>query len=159
MTSVRRLAVAFLLAFAMTGTASAQQRALVLVPQTTIADAVSGVVGDTILIPAGTKNLAVQARFLYGSGGTTAKAWVQTSLDNGATWIDVMNFAFTTAAATKVSAVNTTTALAAGATPTDGSLADNTILSGFLGDRIRVKFTTTGTYGGATSLKITAVVN
>lgn len=100
--------------------------------------------------------LAASAKFTYGSGGTNATAYVQTSLDGGLTWVDIMSFQFLTTTATKVSAVNTTVALAAGVTPTDGSLSANTILNGLLGDRLRVKLTTTGTYA-ATRLVITAV--
>ena len=32
---------------------------------------------------------------------------------------------------------------------TDGALADNTAVSGFIGDALRVKHVTTGTYTGA----------
>lgn len=132
-----------------------------LLPATTISTAVNGLVTDRVFVgqvPDGCTYLAAQASFLYGSGGTTAKAWIQTSLDGGLTWCDIMNFAFTTAAAAKVSAVGLRVALAAGVTPTDATLADNTILNGLLGDRLRVKYTTTGTYAGATSLKVTAVL-
>jgi hypothetical protein len=100
--------------------------------------------------------ISVQAVFVYGSGGTTAKAYVQTSLDNGVTWIDVASFAFATATATKVSAVNIYTAVAAAVTPTDGTLTDNTILSGIFGDRLRVKLITAGTYAG-TTIKVSLV--
>ena len=100
--------------------------------------------------------LAINADFAYGSGGTTVKAWVQTSLDGGVTWMDIANFAFTTAAARRAYNL-TNVAVTAIATPTDGTLADNTSVNGFLGTMFRVKYTTTGTYAGATSLKITAV--
>ncbi len=83
---------------------------------------------------------------------------MQTSVDGGASWIDIMNFSFTTAAASKVSAVVGTTALAAAAVPGDGALASNTILSGLLGDRLRLKYVTTGTYTGASSLAVDALV-
>src|SRR5262245_1246679 len=82
-------------------------------------------------------SLVVLARFHYGSGGTTATFWVQTSLNGGQTWVDIMCFAFTTAGATKVSAVHMHTALAAAVTPTDGALADNTIVNGLLGGYLR----------------------
>lgn len=106
---------------------------------------------------AGMKYLLLQAAFVYGSGGTTAKAYVQTSLDGGATWIDIACFAFATASGTKVSALSMLVALAAAVTPTDGSIADNTILNGLLGDRLRVKYVTTGTYAGGTTLTVKAV--
>lgn len=124
----------------------------------TITAAVSGSAPTTPqTVLSGMSYLVCEAIFTYGSGGTTAKAWVQTSLDGGVTWIDIMSFAFTTATASKVSAVVVSTALAAGITPGDAALADNTILSGLLGDRIRVKVTTTGTYGGNTTLVVHAI--
>lgn len=98
----------------------------------------------------GMKYLVAEAQFVYGSGGSSLKAYVQTSLDQGVTWIDVMSFAFTTATASKVSAVSSTVALAAAVTPTDGSLTDNTILNGLLGDQVRVKYVSLGTYAATT---------
>ena len=44
----------------------------------------------------GVESATIQANFTYGSGGTTAAVWVQTSLDGGTTWVDIANFAFTT---------------------------------------------------------------
>jgi hypothetical protein len=102
----------------------------------------------------GAKYLVAQAKFVYAAGGTTCKAFVQTSLDQGVTWIDIMCFAFTTATASKVSAVSSDIALTAGTTPGDGTLADNTIVNGLLGDRFRVKYISTGTYTGATTLEV-----
>jgi len=95
------------------------------------------------------KYILAQAKFSgYGAGGTNVTAYLQTSLDAGVTWIDVMSFQFTTANATKVSKVGLATALAAAVTPGDGALTVNTILDGVIGDRLRVKYTTTGTYTG-----------
>ena len=116
--------------------------------------------GNTAPIPglALATSLAVTARLNYGSGGTTVQAWVQTSLDGGRTWCDIMSFAFTTVAATKISLVHLATALAAAVTPTNGTLADNTILNGLLGDQLRVRFSTTGTYV-STQLLLDAVLH
>lgn len=95
-----------------------------------------------------------QSILTYGSGGTTADVYLQTSLDGGTTWIDVANHHYTTATATKVSAVTTGIAPAAQAfAPGDAALSAGTIIQGILGDRIRLKLTTTGTYAGATTLK------
>lgn len=105
----------------------------------------------------GTQAISAQAVFTYVSGGTTAKAYLQTSLDGGATWIDIMSFAFATASATKVSAVNVYAAAAAALTPTDGTLTDNTILNGVVGERVRVKVVVVGTYTGATTLAVSIV--
>ena len=127
-----------------------------LLPAHTIGAAETAIVTAAVAIR-GAKYLTAQAKFLWGAGGTTTKAWVQTSIDGGATWVDIMCFAFTTSAATKISAVTSTIALAAGVTPTDGTMADNTILTGLLGDLVRLKYTTTGTYTGATSLAVDIV--
>lgn len=132
-------------------------RQLNLLAQTTIGAAVANQLSNVVTGLAGMERLTVSAKFAYGAGGTTVKAWVQTSFDGGATWVDVMSFAFTTAAATKVSSVRAQTVVAAAYVPTDGTLADDTIKDGLLGDRLRVKYTTTGTYTGTTHLTVDAV--
>jgi hypothetical protein len=123
----------------------------------TIAAAVAATATTPVLLLSGIKYLVVQANFLYGAGGTSVDAYVQTSVDGGTTWIDIMEFAFTTAAARKISAVVISTAVAASVTPSDGALTASTILSGVLGDRLRVKYVTVGTYSGATSLAVDAI--
>src|SRR3990172_5480546 len=123
-------------------------RTIGLFPQRTLTVAETFVF-DPIAVPRDGHLLTVEAQFLYGSGGTSAKAYVQTSVDGGSTWFDVASFAFATTAANKVSAVNRSIAPASQAfTPTDGTLTDNTIIQGALGDRVRVKLITTGTYAG-----------
>ena len=100
--------------------------------------------------------LSEQASRSAAGGGTTAKAWVQTSFDGGASWNDIANFAFTTTTATRIYHL-TAAAVTAIATPTDGTLADNTAVNGLLGSVVRVKLTTTGTYTGASSFVIRAL--
>lgn len=99
--------------------------------------------------------LAIMANFQYGSGGTTVIVIVQTSLDQGANWIDIARFDFTTASALKV--VNLS-----GLTPVElaavAALSAEGELDGIIGDRIRAVVSSTGTYGGATSVAIRAVV-
>lgn len=129
----------------------------VLLAQTTITTATTVTTTPPLLAFYGANYLAVEAKFLYGAGGTSVDAYIQTSLDYGVTWVDVMNFSFTTAAASKISAICSRIALAAAITPTDGTLTSNTILNGLVGDRLRVKYVTVGTYTGATSLYISAV--
>lgn len=102
------------------------------------------------------ESLTLQAVITVAGGGTSAKAWVQTSLDGGTTWVDIANFAFTTSTATRVFHL-TAAAVTSIATPTDGTLADGTAVNGLLGDRFRVKLTTTGTYTGASTFVITAL--
>lgn len=133
-------------------------RYMKLLPAVTITVAVPAGLAAVIASIPGCRYMVVQAAFVYGSsGGTSADAYIQTTLDGGVTWVDVMNFHFLTTSAVKVSAVVATTALAAGVTPTDGSLAANSILSGLLGDMWRVKYVTTGTYVGATTLTVTGI--
>ena len=130
------------------------QRAVLLAPLT-IGAAVSATATTPITDLGGMKHLTVEAKFLYGAGGTTVDAYIQTSLDGGVSWIDIMQFAFTTAAANKVSSVTSCIAPAAQAfSPSDGALTSNTIIQGVLGDRIRLKYVTVGTYSGATSLAV-----
>jgi len=102
----------------------------------------------------GPVSLELQATFTYGAGGTTADAYIQTSLDLGVTWIDIANFHFTTATLRRV--VNLTNIAASPFTPTDGALTANTAITGVLGTLYRVKYVTTGTYSGSTTLVVTA---
>jgi hypothetical protein len=102
------------------------------------------------------KSLTLQCNLIYGSGGTTIKVWIQTSLDNGATWCDIANFAATTANYRRVYNLSALTAVSAIATPTDGTLADNTSVDGILGEQFRAKVTTTGTYAN-TTIEIDAI--
>jgi hypothetical protein len=102
------------------------------------------------------RNLTVQGYFQYGSGSGTVDAWVQTSLDNGATWADIAQFHFTATPGRFAYNLNGRTPVLSQqfGTLTDGGLAANTALDGILGPRFRVKYSTTGTYGGATSLSV-----
>ena len=130
---------------------------LTLLPATVITAAVSGTAGTVYSLSRTAKYLLLESIFTYGSGGTTAKFWIQTRVAGG-TWRDVANFAYTTSSATKWSAVQTTVALAAARTASDAALADDTILDGFIGDELRIKYTTTGTYGGSTTVTVLATV-
>lgn len=102
----------------------------------------------------GVRSATIQCVFVYGSGGTTADVYVQTSLDGGTTWIDIANFHFTTSSATFVYNLNAGTSVTTEYAPTDGSLASNTAKDGILGPLYRCKVTTTGTYAGATNLRV-----
>lgn len=95
------------------------------------------------------------ADFDYGSGGTTVVATVQTSLDQGDTWIDICRFDFTTS---DRKAHATVGVFAAGAVTTLAALSVEGALANVLGDRLRVKVTSTGTYAGNTSLTVRAAV-
>lgn len=128
-----------------------------ILPAQTITTAVTGVTTGTAVlpVPGPVDQIVIQATLTYGSGGTTAKAYLQTSIDNGATWVDVASLAFATATATKISVVNTAAVPATQAlTASDGALTDNTVNNGVIGDQLRVKYTTTGTYAGGTTLAV-----
>ncbi len=123
-----------------------------LVDGLAITTALAGSVQEVFSGLYGMKELSVEANFVYGSGGTTVKVWIQTSLDGGTNWIDVMSFAFTTASLRKIHTVVMPAVVATrtNVTPVDAALADNTILDGVLGDRLRAKITTVGTYAATT---------
>ncbi|ANM12051.1 hypothetical protein [Rhizobium sp. N324] len=116
--------------------------------------AAASLVSDVAKFNGAPSNLAIQAKFAYGSGGTSVDAYVQTSLDGGATWIDIAEFNFTTSAATKIFNLSALTAKTTAAVPTDGSLAANTAVDGILGSQFRLKVVSVGTYAGATRLDV-----
>jgi hypothetical protein len=100
--------------------------------------------------------LAAQLRLAYGSSGTTVKAYLQTSLDQGGTPIDIACVVFGTASEVEVMNFSALTPKGQ-VVPSDGSLADDTLVDGILGDRFRLKVISTGTYGGSTILTAGAV--
>lgn len=98
-------------------------------------------------------SITVQCKFTYGSGGTSADVWVQTSLD-GAAWTDVANCRFTTSSARVVYNLSALTPVTTQYVATDGTLAANTAKDGIIGPSFRLKYTTVGTYAGATTLAV-----
>jgi hypothetical protein len=118
-------------------------RTLALRPITT---ALTGEAQTAFIDLAGIVAATIRAQLQYGSGGTTAKVWVQNSIDNGETWQDVACFAFTTASATKIINLSGLTPKTTPVTPTDGALGDDTFIDGLFGSAWRAKITTTGTY-------------
>jgi hypothetical protein len=105
---------------------------------------------------AGATGVTLQLRLAYGSAGTKIQAYVQTSLDQGTTWIDIACVTFTTAGATRVVNLSAMTPRTTELTPSDGALADDTAIDGVLGDRLRLKVISTGTYGTSTVLSARA---
>lgn len=124
----------------------------ILLPPTTITAAVANQLSQVFDFGGKTPQIiSGLGKFVYGSGGTTVKAWVQTSFDN-VTWYDVISLAFLLASASKLGSVIPT--LANSPALTDAGLADNTVLGGVLGRYWRVKYTTTGTYAGGTTIEV-----
>lgn len=125
------------------------QATLINQPITT-AQAIAVVPGGPLSLVDAPTSLCVQANFTYGSGGATVNAYVQTTIDNGATWVDIAQFSFTTASARVLFNLNSQTSVTAQYTATDGTLTANTVKDGILGPLFRVKLVTTGTYAGTT---------
>lgn len=146
------IAVALLLGFI----APVQAFEMLIVPVTTAVTAVS----PTYQVRQGSggqqlNNIAIQCALTYGSGGTTIDAYVQTSLDGGQTWIDVVHCGFTTASSKVVYNLSATTPNTTAVVPTDGTLAGAVAKDGIIGSQWRVKYITVGTYV-ATTLDIDA---
>lgn len=114
--------------------------------------------GTAIIDLDGMTALTLQARLAYGSGGTSAKLYIQTSLDQGTTWLDIACIVFGTASETVALNLSGLTPKTTQVTPTDGALADDTAVDGILGDRLRAKVTSVGTYSGSTVLSVRASV-
>lgn len=113
-------------------------------------------VGDVVDDLGGALAVTLSARLAYGSGGTSCYAVVETSLDQGVTWVQIARFDFTTSGLQKVMNVSGLTPRIAAATA--GSLAADTALDGTLGDRLRATVVSTGTYAGSTVVSVRANV-
>jgi hypothetical protein len=113
-------------------------------------------VGDVVDDLSGALAVTLSARLAYGSGGTSCYAVVETSLDQGVTWVQIARFDFTTSGLQKVLSVSGLTPRIAAATA--GSLAADTALDGTLGDRLRATVVSTGTYAGSTVVSVRANV-
>lgn len=94
----------------------------------------------------GMSGIMLECSVLGASGGSTIKAWVQTSLDGGTTWRDVALFEFTTSAVTKWCVLSKATKSIA----SYAALASEGVNDGYFGDRLRAVLTTTGTYSNTT---------
>ena len=97
----------------------------------------------------------IYAEFSYGSGGTTCAVIVQTSINQGSDWIDVARFDFTTANGTKVANLS---GLLSKAVTAVSAISSEGVTDGVLGDRLRCKVTSTGTYAGNTAVSVRAAV-
>lgn len=112
----------------------------------------------------GMVSCAIQLDFAYGSAGGSGVTYIQTSLDGAneggipsGSWIDIASFTFDTQSKSRTfnfSAMTPVEAFEAG----DGALTGDTQVDGILGDRLRLKTVTTGTYATSTTLAGRAVV-
>jgi hypothetical protein len=101
--------------------------------------------------------VSLQFGFKYVAGGTTATAYVQTSLDQGQSWIDIAAVQFTTASGTQMVNLSGLTPVDTPVAPNFFTLAPGTVQDGILGDRLRAAVVVTGTYTGSTQINITGV--
>lgn len=100
--------------------------------------------------------VTISSRFAYGSGGTTARLYIQTRF--GGIWVDIACMLFATASAHRIVNLSGLTPKTTAVTPTDGALTDDTCLDGCLGDALRAKIVTVGTYAGTTLMIVRAAV-
>lgn len=104
----------------------------------------------------GISAITADLKFAYGSGGTSGKAYLQTSLRQATATtdpgIDIACMTFTTASKDVILNLTGLSAVISPVTPTDGALPDDTAIAGVLGDRFRWKIVTVGTYAGSTLL-------
>lgn len=114
-------------------------------------------IGDWVEDLDGILALSLQAQFLYGSGGTSVTVYVQTSIDQGQTPIDIAALQFTTASATSIVNLSGLTPKTTPAVPSQQALAAGTCLDGVLGDRFRAVVVVVGTYAASTILNVTGV--
>ena len=102
----------------------------------------------------GMKAATLSANFVYGSGGDTLKVAIETTLNQGATWIEIARLAFTTASAEKVVNLSGLTPVTTVYAP--ATLSDDAVKDGVLGPRFRARIIkgAGSAYAGATSLSI-----
>jgi hypothetical protein len=72
-------------------------------------------------------------------------------VDGGTTWIDIANCHFTTSSARVLFNLSPLTPVTTIYTATDGTMSANTAKDGVLGNWLRMKYTTVGTYAGGTT--------
>lgn len=119
-----------------------------------ITTALSSQVFTVGVLPPTLLGLTLDATFTYGSGGTSVRAYVQTSFDGGTSWMDVAALVFLLVNKRRLVNLRADSAVTTPATPTDGTLTDDTVVNGFLGEHWRVVVTSVGTYAGNTRLRI-----
>jgi hypothetical protein len=113
-------------------------------------------IGAVVKNLAGMLAVTLYAVFQLGQAGDTVKIYYQTSFDQGQTWVDVACLVFTNAGGRMMCNLSGLDKLAAWTAPTDGTLADNTVIDGPLGDQMRAKVISAGVYGN-TQVSVWAV--
>lgn len=103
----------------------------------------------------GMSSVTLFVEFDVGSGGTSCSVIVETSLNGGDDWIEIAQFDFTTADARKTANIAATAAAAVAAVTALGTEGKR---DGVLGDRLRARVTSVGTYAGGTTVSVRAAV-
>ena len=84
--------------------------------------------------------------FLHFDEAAIAR-WLDKDATRRQTWVDIFCAVFTTTAGFKIVTLSGLTPRTTVLAPTDATLADDTVVDGVLGDRLRLKITSTGTFG------------
>lgn len=102
----------------------------------------------------GALSVTLSASFVYGSGGDTLKVVIDTSINQGQTWIEVARFAFAQTSAEKVVNLSALTPVTTVYSPT--TLSDDAVKDGIIGPRWRARAIkgAGAAYAGLTSLAI-----
>jgi hypothetical protein len=105
--------------------------------------------------------ISAQLALAYVSGGAAANlnVWLQTSLDGGQTWCDVISFTQLAQASARVVAAVSAFPPSAGLAPaaaSDGALAAGSVVNGLFGGWWRVKYSVGTAYTGGTVLSVAA---
>ncbi len=114
--------------------------------------------GDWVTGFAGILALSLQAAFVYGSGGSTATLYIQTSLDQGQSEIDIAAIQFGVANGVEVANLSGLTPKTTPFAPTQQALTPGTCVDGVLGDYLRAVLVVAGAgYGSNSSLNVAGV--
>jgi hypothetical protein len=119
--------------------------------------------GDPLDDLDGLRGFTAQVNLQAGAGTSedaTAAVYIATSIDQGTRWCDVAVLRFAAAGGTQVVTVEAeSTPLPL--VPSDGSLdgdSNSAIVAGIMGDRLKAKIVTTGTFAGQTLCSIDVCV-
>jgi len=111
----------------------------------------------------GMHGFTAQASIQAGDGTSddaTAAVYIGTSIDQGTRWCDVAVMRFDASGGVLISTVEIESTPEP-ITPTDGGLqddSDSSIVAGIMGDRLKAKIVTTGTWGGGSVASIRVCV-
>lgn len=94
--------------------------------------------------------LTVQARWSPTGGGTSLIAYIETSIDGGVSWVDIARIDYATGSRLAVFGIVSGSLAVA----TYAALSSEGTRAGFLGDRLRLRYTSTGTFSAGSQLTV-----